>query len=129
MQWNEAFHCEFDGKYGNWDNMIRIYQWRESHCRANTSVRRKKEIQKSRTMRITVWDPSRKVNHLSKVIWDRKIMTEFTKLISSTRIGKPVLLMDVKVSKDKNISRWVDLENFLYVRWNRIKSHAQRQRR
>ena len=32
-----------------------------------TSVRRKKEIQKSRTMRITVWDPSRKVNHLSKV--------------------------------------------------------------
>ena len=29
--------------YGNWDNnMIRIFQWRESHCRTNTSVRRKK---------------------------------------------------------------------------------------
>ena len=28
---------------GNWDsNMIRIYQWRESHCRTNTSVRKKK---------------------------------------------------------------------------------------
>ena len=28
---------------GNWDNnMIRISQWRESHCRTNTSVRRKK---------------------------------------------------------------------------------------
>ena len=28
---------------GNWDNnMIRISQWRESHCRANTSTRRKK---------------------------------------------------------------------------------------
>ena len=29
-------------------------------------------------MRITVWDPSKKVNHLSKVIWGRKIITEFT---------------------------------------------------
>ena len=56
---------------GNWDNnMIRISQWRESHCRTNTSIRRKKEIQKSRTVRITVWDLSRKVNHLSKVVWD-----------------------------------------------------------
>ena len=31
----------------------------------------------------------------------RKIITEFTRLISSTRIGKPVLMMDVKVSKTK----------------------------
>ena len=53
--------------------MIGISQWRESHCRTNTSVRRKKEIQKSRTVRITVRDASRKVSHLSKVIWDRKI--------------------------------------------------------
>ena len=67
-------------------------------------------------MRFTVWDPRRKVNHLSKVIWDRKIITEFTRSISSTRIGKPVLMMDVKVSKDKNISRWVDRENLIYVR-------------
>ena len=28
---------------GNWDNnMIRISQWRESHCRTNTSIRRNK---------------------------------------------------------------------------------------
>ena len=33
---------------GNWDNnMIRIFQWRESHRRANTSVWRKKEIQET----------------------------------------------------------------------------------
>ena len=57
---------------GNWDNMIRISQWKKSYCRTNT---RKKEIQKSRTTRITVWDPNRKLNHLSKVIWDRKIIT------------------------------------------------------
>ena len=28
-------------------------------------------------------------------------------------------MMDVKVSKDKNISRWVDRENLI---WNRIES-------
>ena len=78
--------------------MIRISQLRESHCRTNTSVRRKKEIQKGRTMRITLRDLSRKVNHLSKVIQDRKIIREFTRSISSTRIGKPVHVMDVKVS-------------------------------
>ena len=73
------------------NNMIRISQWRESHCRTNTKVRRK-----SRTMRITIWDPSRKVNYLSKVIWDRKIIKKLTRFISSTRIVKPVLMMNVK---------------------------------
>ena len=115
---------------GSWDNnMTRIFQWRESHCRTNTSVGRKKEIQKSKFVRFTVWDPSRKVNHLSNVVWDRKIITEFTISISSTRIGKPVLMMDVKVSKDKCISRWVHRENLIYVGWNRIKNRAQRRRR
>ena len=47
---------------------IRISQCRESHGRTNTSVRRKKEIQKSRTVRVTVRDPSRKVNYLNKVV-------------------------------------------------------------
>ena len=63
---------------GNWaNNMITISQWRESLCRTNTSVRSKKEIQKSMSVRITFWDPSRKVNHLSNIVWDRKIITEF----------------------------------------------------
>ena len=88
--------------------MIRISQRRESHCRTNTSVRSKKGIQRSRTMRITVSDPSERVNHLGKVISDRKIITEFTKSITSTRTDKPVLMVGVKISKDKNISRWVD---------------------
>ena len=60
---------------GNLDNnMITIFQWRESHCKTNTNVRRKEEIQKSRIMRITAWDSSRKANHLSKVIWDWEII-------------------------------------------------------
>ena len=113
----------------NWDsNMIRISQWRWSHCRTNTSVRRNKSIQQSKTMRIRVWYSSRKVNQLSKVIWGRKIIAQFTRSISSTRIGKPVLMMDIKVSKDKSISKLLDQENLIYVRWNRIKNHAQRRR-
>ena len=108
---------------------IWISQWSESHCTTNTNVSRKKEIRKRKTVRITVWDLSRKVNHLRKVIWDTKIITKFNRSISSTRIGKPVLMMDIKVSKVKNISRWVDRENLNYVRWNRIKNLAQSRRR
>ena len=59
-------------------------------------------------MKATIWNPSRKINHQSKVISDRKIITELTKLISSIRISKQILMMDIKVSKDKNISRWVN---------------------
>ena len=62
---------------------------------------------KEQDYEITVWDPSRKVNYLSKVIWDGKIITQFTRSISSTKISKPVPMMDFKVSKDKNISRWL----------------------
>ena len=71
---------------GNWDNnVIKSSQWRESHCRTNTSFRGNETS--SRTMRVTVRDPSRRVNHLSKVVWNRKIITEFFRSISSTRIG------------------------------------------
>ena len=38
------------------------------------------KIQKSGTVRVTVWDPSREVNYLRKIIWDRKIITKFTSL-------------------------------------------------
>ena len=41
-------------------------------------------------MRITVWNPCRKVNHLSKVVFQ---------------------FYQNKVSKDKDISRWVDQKN------------------
>ena len=54
----------------NWDNnMISISKRRERHHKTNTSIRRKKKNKKSRTVRIIVWDLSRKVNHMSKVIW------------------------------------------------------------
>ena len=59
-------------------------------------------------MTVTIRDPSRKVNYLSKVVRNRKFITEVTMSISSTGIGWSVLMMDVKVSKDKHISRWVE---------------------
>ena len=35
---------------------------------------------------------------LTKVIEDRKSITEFTRSISTTRIGYPVLMMDIKTN-------------------------------
>ena len=46
-------------------------------------------------LRFTVRDLSRRVNHLSKVIWDRKVTAEFTRSISFTWIDYPVLLVDL----------------------------------
>ena len=134
-QCNEIGHLIVNMMESQWklrqvhDQNFPMHFPRESHCRRNTSIRRNKSIQKTRTVRVTVWDPSRKVNHLSEVIWDRILIAEFTRSISSTRIGEPVFMMDVKVSKDKHICRCAAWENLIYVRWNRIKNHAQRQRR
>ena len=124
MKWGILFWV-FWKVNGHWDNnIIRNSQWRESHYRITTGIRRKKEIQRSRTVRVTVRDARRKVNHLSKVIWDRKITTKCTRSISSTRIGEPMLMVDVKVSKDKHISWWVYWKNLIYFWWNRIKNCA-----
>ena len=90
------------------------------------------EINKSK--RTGLWESQCGIRAGKLTIWVmwleiKIIITEFIRLISSTRIGKPVLSMNVKVSKDKSISRWVDWENLIYVRWNRIKNCAQRWRR
>ena len=53
--------------------------------RRNTSARRKKEVQKSRTVKVPVRDVRRKVNHLSKVIRDYQFNN--TRSISSNRIA------------------------------------------
>ena len=39
-------------------------------------------------MRVTVRDPSSTVIYQSKVVWNRKIITEFARSISSTMIGE-----------------------------------------
>ena len=125
MRWSGASHSGFIGKSMETETRI----WSEFHNGGKTIVEKilgAEERNKSRRtrLRITVRDPSRKVNYLSKVNWDRKIRTELPRSISSTRIGESVLMMDIKVSKDKHIRRCVDQENFVSVRWNRIKNHA-----
>ena len=110
----------------NWDhNMNRIFQWRESDWRTNTSSE-----ERDKSKRAGLWElqPGIRVGKLTIWIRSFEIITEFIRLISSTRIGKPVLIINVEVSKDKNISRWVDWENPIYVRWNRIKNCTQRWR-
>ena len=93
----------------NWD-MIRISQWRECHCRTNTSFRRNKP------KRAGLWESQSRIWVGKLTIWVRLFeITEFTRSVSST--------------KDKHISRQVDRENQIYVRWNRIKNYAGRWKR
>ena len=112
---------------GNWDNnMIKISQWRENIIE---QILASEERNKSK--RAGLWESQSGIRIRRLTIWVRlfeKVITDFTRSISSTRVGKPVLIMDGKVSKHKN-SRWVDWGNLIYVRWNRIKNRAQRRRR
>ena len=87
------------------------------------------EINKSK--RVGLWESQSRiwVGKLTNWVRSFAIITEFARWINSTRIGKPVLMMDVKVLEEKNISRWVDWENLIDVTWNWIKNHAQSWRR
>ena len=79
------------------------------------------EISKSKgTLRVTV-NPSRKVNCQSRVIWDRKVIALFARLIGSTRIGWSALRLDIKVCKSKH-RRCVGWKNIVCVSWNSIKN-------
>ena len=62
---------------GNWENsMIRIFNG--GKATAEQMLGLNKPIQESRTVRVTVRNPSRKVNGLIQVVWDRKTIKEFT---------------------------------------------------
>ena len=83
MKWDILFWIYWKVN-GNWENNISISQWREYYCRTNTSTRRNKSTQKTTTVRVTVRDLSRKVNHLSKVIRVYNRVTELLKLYQSS---------------------------------------------
>ena len=69
-----------------------------------------------------LWESQSRIRVGKWAIWVSLFkITQFTRSISSIRTGKPVLMMCIKASKDKHISRWVDWEKLIYVRWNRIK--------
>ena len=84
-------------------------------CCATTRIGRKRIIQKNKTIKTTVRDTRKKVNHLSKVVLEQKIIANFTTLMSFIRIDLTVLMMDFKVSKDKLI-RGVDQSNEIYIK-------------
>ena len=56
---------------GNWDNnMIRISQWRKSHCRTNTSVRRNK------SKKAGLWESQSAIRVGKVTIWVRSFEIE-----------------------------------------------------
>ena len=110
-------HCEFNGKSMETETTT----WSEF---SNEGKAIKEQILASKEMnsKEQACENRSGIQVGKLVIWVRlfEIRTEFTKSISYTRIAKPVLMMDIKVSKDKHITRWVDWEKFIYVRWNKI---------
>ena len=83
MKWGIPFWV-WQKIHGNWDtNMIRISQWRESHCRTNTST---DEINPKRA---GLWGSQSGMRVRKLAIWVKwsEIITEFTRSIPSTRIG------------------------------------------
>ena len=98
MWWNGASRCWFDGK--------------SIETETNISVRWNK------SKRAELWGSQSGIWVGMLTIWVKSFEIEFTKSISSIWICWHILLMDGKFSKDKHISRWVDRENLIYVRWN-----------
>ena len=72
--------------------------------------------ERNKSKRAGLWESQSVIQVGRLTIWVRlfeieKIITEFTRSISSTRMRKPVFIYDdVKVSKDKHISRSADWE-------------------
>ena len=121
MPWNGPSCYEFDGKSMDTETIT----WSEFTSVGKAIVEQiPTSVERNKSERAGLWESQSGIQVGKLTIWVRsfEIMIEFARLISSTRIGKPVLAMDVKVSIDKNVSRWVDRENFIYVRWNRIKN-------
>ena len=59
---------------------------------------------------------------MCQVVWNGKIKMDFTRIINSTRS----LWWTFKSAKIKYISRWVDWENHIYVRWNSIEKQSKK---
>ena len=95
MQWNGASCCKFNGKSMETETTT----WSEFPNEEKVIVEQmlaSEERSKSKRAGLWEWQSEIRVGKLS--IWVRSF--EFTRSISSTRIGKPVLMIDIKVSKE-----------------------------
>ena len=72
---------------------------------------------KNKSKRVTARDPSWKVNHLSKVIQDRKIIKNVHQVYQFHQNR-------LELKSTKHIARWVDWQIVINVRWNRIKNRV-----
>ena len=72
---------------------------------------------KNKSKRVTARDPSWKVNHLSKVIQDRKIIKNVHQVYQFHQNR-------LELKSTKHTARWVDWQNVINVRWNRIKNRV-----
>ena len=116
MQWNGASHCEFNGKLKETETTS--YSELPNGGKAIVEqILVSEEINRSK--RAGLWE-SHSENQVGKLtIWVRSFEIENHNRLHQVdlfhqTIGKPVLMMDVKVLKDKNISRWLDQENLIY---------------
>ena len=84
MWWNRTSHCEFDGKSMETETTT----WSEFPNGGKAIVEQilaPEEINKPK--RAGLWESLSGIQVGKLTIWDRKIITEFTRSISFTRIG------------------------------------------
>ena len=99
MRWNRASCHEYDGKSMETETTT----WSEFPVGGKLIVEQ-----------IIVWEERKK----SKRAWLWESQSEI--IVGKLSIWERSSEMDVKVSKDKHTCRWVDRENLIYVRLNRI---------
>ena len=99
----QASHCEFHGtsmetETTTWSEFLKGGKAIAEQIPAS------EKINKSKTAGL--WESKSQIWVGKLTIWVRLLkITNFTRSTISTRIGEPVLIMDVKVSKDKHFSR------------------------
>ena len=110
--------------------------WSEFHSGGKAIVEQiLVSLERNKSKRAGLWESQSGIHVEKLTIWVRSFEINLKNYKSSP--GRSVLPEEVSQSlwwtlkslKTKNISRWVDQENLIYDRWNRIKNCAQRQRR
>ena len=110
--------------------------WSEFHSGGKAIVEQiLVSLERNKSKRAGLWEWQSGIHVEKLTIWVRSFQINLKNYKSSP--GQSVLPEEVSQSlwwtlkslKTKNISRWVDQENLIYDRWNRIKNCAQRQRR
>ena len=104
MRWNGALRFEFIGKSMETETTA----WSEFHNGGKSIVEQiLASEERNKSKRAGPWESQSGIWVRKLTIWVRP--SEIEKLERSSP-GEPVLMIDVKVSKDKHISRWVDRE-------------------